>query len=339
MDTEIEDTGIERTQLFRYYGILDFLLKITRHSGTHNLKGKRQEIQITDGSIDDKVSDGLTMDVVTDADKSSEQYLRKEIQKKDPCATIVGEENERTIRSDTTAFMFDPLDGTVIFSGRMPGTLEQTINADYLRDHNIIVKVNDFNKYSVVVTYIEDNDAKVQVMYAPETDETIFAIKGTKTKYRTGLKGNTLLQGKVSERENITASYGYVPSFLDEKYNRRFKKVLDAMLDFPARTKRFGYTSCQYETLATILPENHPEKRDIAFFPHVYVWDVAPLLIREAGNEMYVIRETRGKITAKPFDYEDFNIYNKKSNRFKQPFFVVVGNKELVEEFVRSITE
>lgn len=102
-------------------------------------------------------------DVVTIADKESENYLVKTISKKYPDHTIIGEETGQHVHEGAEwAWIIDPLDGTNSYSQGLP-----------------IFCV------SIGVQY--KDETMVGVVYAPYLDELFTAVKGRGAKMYQGL--------------------------------------------------------------------------------------------------------------------------------------------------------
>jgi len=86
-----------------------------------------------------------------------------------------------------------------------------------------------------------------------------------------------------------------------------------------------------------VLPDNHPDKTDLYFNPHLFLWDVPALLLREAGGEVFTIREEKGNYEIFPFSYNAFGIQDRKSEKYKEPFAVIVGQEDLVRKVVAEL--
>lgn len=98
---------------------LDFAISLTEEAGKIALKYFRQPIEVVNKSDTD------LFDPVTKADKEIEDYIRARIGETYPGHSIIGEESEDSIGSDSHSWFLDPIDGTRGFVAGSPmwGTL------------------------------------------------------------------------------------------------------------------------------------------------------------------------------------------------------------------------
>jgi myo-inositol-1(or 4)-monophosphatase len=93
------------------------------------------------------------IDLVTEMDRMSEQYLVSQIQQKFPDHTIFAEESGRIAGKDGTCWYIDPLDGTTNYAHHLPN-------------------------FAVSVAYAEGNELELGVVYDPMRDECFSAARG-----------------------------------------------------------------------------------------------------------------------------------------------------------------
>lgn len=93
-----------------------------------------------------------SVDLVTEYDLASEQYIREAIQSSFPNEAILAEE-EGSLGEGEYRWLIDPLDGTTNFAHRMP-------------------------IFSVSMAYAHGNEAILGVVYDPMRDEIFHAVKG-----------------------------------------------------------------------------------------------------------------------------------------------------------------
>ncbi len=124
--------------------LLDFAVQLAEQAGYITLKYFRTNLQ-----IDSKEDDSP----VTIADRSAEEFIRKEIEKRFPDDAILGEEFGE--KPGTTGFrwILDPIDGTKSF-----------IRGIYM--------------YGTMIALEKDGESKIGVIRFPAYEETISALKG-----------------------------------------------------------------------------------------------------------------------------------------------------------------
>ncbi|MBI3033186.1 hypothetical protein HYY69_06950 [Candidatus Woesearchaeota archaeon] len=304
--------------------------------GNTILKPTRAEIQRygLGGLATQKPSVGLTADLVTKADTASEQYIIQKLLNLDPDLTVIGEESGRRHGRSTIAGIFDPLDGTDTYAGTLERILDGPENVKYRQDCHVRIKADDFNKYTVHIMYAIQNRVIIDVAFSPDRGLLTWAGEGEGAWMCNLNDENPLVIELSASRKQIFQSSviadGYVPSKLTEQYTAQYKPVLEALAGLKTHFRRFGYTSAVYEALSTVIPENHADARAMYIGPHVCVWDVPILLLQEAGADALVIREHDRRFSIAPFSLKDFRIYDPQSELYKDPFFVVVGEKEML---------
>jgi myo-inositol-1(or 4)-monophosphatase len=120
------------------------LVRIAKHAGKILKDGFGTDIQ-----VDHK---GL-VDLVTDMDRRSEEYILGEIRKLFPGDEIVAEESGTSAGNNNARWFIDPLDGTVNYAHRLP-------------------------IYSVSIAYAQGIEVQLGVVYNPAMDECFTAERG-----------------------------------------------------------------------------------------------------------------------------------------------------------------
>ena len=123
---------------------LSDLVRIAKNAGKILLEGFGTDIH-----VDHK---GL-VDLVTDMDRRSEDYILNEIRTMFPGDEIVAEESGVLEGKNTARWIVDPLDGTVNYAHRLP-------------------------IYSVSIAYAIGNEVQLGVVYNPAMDECFTAERG-----------------------------------------------------------------------------------------------------------------------------------------------------------------
>ncbi len=145
----------------------EFILKLARESGLL-LKSLRTK-QL---SVDFKTT---AIDLVTDADRKSEEFIREEIAKQFPSDFILGEEGslDCELIPKGRVWIVDPLDGTVNYAHHLP-------------------------LYSVSIALVEDYKLKFGAVFIPEIDELYWAERGEGA-YLNGEKISVSSRDKLSQ--------------------------------------------------------------------------------------------------------------------------------------------
>lgn len=93
-------------------------------------------------------------DMVSNADRDVETYVRSELAKHFPDDGIVGEEHDDVVGTSGYIWVIDPIDGTANF-------------------------VNSIPAWCVILACVHEDETKIGVIYAPWNDELFWAGKGT----------------------------------------------------------------------------------------------------------------------------------------------------------------
>lgn len=123
---------------------LDFITTVAKKAGDLLLEKKQ---------VGFEVSKKIGLDLVTDADKASEELIVKELMKKYPTYSVFAEETGWAKNESEFTWLIDPLDGT----------------ANY---------VHDLPHYSVSIALLHKNQPIVGVVYNPILQELFCAEKG-----------------------------------------------------------------------------------------------------------------------------------------------------------------
>jgi fructose-1,6-bisphosphatase/inositol monophosphatase family enzyme len=278
-------------------------------------------------------------DHVTKYDKMSEKAISDFLKLHFPGAMLIGEEDGRFFPNAPTEdlFLFDPLDGTGIYSGKVKEDLRKSRVIDDLLDLNISPMEGDFNKYGVFISFLEKNQPIAEFCYSPETQEQWFAVKGFGSFYRVG--NDEPQKVFVSARRSLSdavAGYGFLRTVFSEEYMEKYKGFIESMRKFPV-ARCYGFTGAIYEACATTLPSRHRMARDLYLNPQIYAWDHPSLLLQEAGGSSVIVMEKGGRLEIKPFSYSQFEFSNPQSDAFKQPYAIVTGSPWIVDKFVKML--
>lgn len=182
--------------------------------------------------------------------------------------------------------------------------------------------------------YAVHNEVVIDVTYSPDRNILTWAVEGEGAWMCNLNDENPKITQLAASRKQIfkdsVISDSYIPSKLTEAYTERYKRILEALGRINTNFRRFGYTSAVYESVSTIFPDEHKDARALYINPHVYLWDIPLLTLREAGADALTIREKDGKFRITPLSLRDFRIYDPQSEVYKEPFFVVVGEKQML---------
>lgn len=207
-------------------------------------------------------------DVVTEVDKASEQYLVKEISKKYPGHTIIGEETGKHIHEGADwEWVVDPLDGTNSYSQGLP-------------------------VFCVSIGVRYKGEPVVGVVYAPYLDELYTAVKGHGAQMQQGLcmgepmPGEKLrVSAKTDLAECVVASgFPYDKAVNPANNIDNAAKVLPLVRGF----RRMG--SCAYDMCCVAMGTI-----DVYWELDLKEYDCCAgiVIVREAGGVIKHFREDR----------------------------------------------
>ena len=213
--------------------------------------GKELRQLFRSGSIE--VSEKGFRDIVTSADKKSEKLILDRIERRFPSYGIVSEEyGEKKANSEFT-WVVDPLDGSFNFSRGIP-------------------------LYCIAMA-LQKNDATVLgVIYAPETGDLVYAVKGEGTFYRVRRSDKRLAVSQTNSLEDAAVMFNSGHEDRDRKeFSRQFSK-------FGNINKFRIYGSAAYVAILVARGDVDGYIR----LPSMPVWDTAAagLIVEEAGGKV-----------------------------------------------------
>jgi myo-inositol-1(or 4)-monophosphatase len=221
-----------------------FIKQIGRKAGEMLLRGFKFDAKIVKQRSSDK---GFH----TKYDFNVEKFLIKEIKKKYPDHSILGEEFGEDKKDSEYFWILDPLDGT-----------------------NNFVNHNPF--FSVSIALLKNNQPILAYIYAPFLKEEYFAQKG-KGAFRNGKK--TI----VSSEKKLTSSYLYYCEGGERSLEgkKRVGKIINNLYPKLRGIRKLGAASIECGWVASGRIEGY-------FSTKIPAWDVAAgaLLIQEAGGKV-----------------------------------------------------
>ena len=203
-------------------------------------------------------------DVVTRADKESEEYIAKAISERYPDHEILGEEGgSRGNAGGDYRWVVDPLDGTTNYSQGLP-----------------IFSV------SIALQYM--GETIVGVVYAPYLDEMFWAVKGGGAwmKCRTGEPGRLRVSDKQTLATSVIATgFPYDKDVNPDNNSDNVARIIPHVRD----VRRLGSAAYDLSCVAAGLLDGYWELA-------LHEWDVcaANLIVREAGGVVVDFRPDRG---------------------------------------------
>lgn len=220
---------------------LKFLQNISRKAGEILLKWFR-------GNFDVQSKEGN--ELLTTADKESEEYIIKAIKRRYPEVKIIAEETENIDWESKEAFIIDPLDGTNNFSSGIP-------------------------IFCVSIAYRSEGNLTIGVVYDPVHKELFYAEKGKKA----FLNGTPI---SVSERNKLSESIlatGF-PYVRNTKEDSNVPE-LSAFLMKARGLRRLGSAALDLCYVACGRLDGYWEKR-------LKIWDISAggLIVQEAGGKV-----------------------------------------------------
>lgn len=187
-------------------------------------------------------------EIVTQADKISEEIIIKQICKSFPKHSILAEESGEHDKDSKYLWVVDPLDGTTNFSFHNP-------------------------LWAVSIGVFKDKEAVVGVVYSPILDEVFVAVKG---------QGATLNQEKIiiSRTEKAKEIHTFCHS--------AGERSLDLVLKYYDYQKRNGFDCRQLGSAALELSFVAAGRVESFMVPGLNAWDVAAgaLFVKEAGGKV-----------------------------------------------------
>lgn len=187
-------------------------------------------------------------DLVTEADKEVERFLRERITNQFPDHVIIGEEYGTSGDKEQHCWIIDPIDGTVSFMHGLP-------------------------TYTISIAYQENRETVAGVVYAPALDQLFYATKGGGA-----FLGNTRLH--VSKQESFIDSlwatgFACIRAGLEDNNLQYLNKIMYKIRDI----RRMGSAALDLSYVAA-------GKMDGFWELELNNYDIAAgvLLVQEAGG-------------------------------------------------------
>ncbi|HET6847610.1 MAG TPA: inositol monophosphatase family protein [Gaiellales bacterium] len=146
-------------------------------------------------------------DMVSDADRESEQLIRELLRRERPGDAVLGEERGATLGGGGLLWVVDPLDGTTNYLYRHP-------------------------TWSVSIACEDDDGARVAVVHQPATGETFTAVRGGGA--RLGAEPVAVSDASELARSLIGTGFGYRAEVRVEQA-RALVEILPAVRDMRRR--------------------------------------------------------------------------------------------------------
>jgi myo-inositol-1(or 4)-monophosphatase len=220
---------------------LEFMKDVAREAGKIliGLFRGNFEIEIKQGS-----------ELLTTADKKSEDFIINAIMERYPDIEITAEETKPDSRQGKETFIVDPLDGTNNFSSGIP-------------------------IFSVSIAYQRDGDLKIGVVYDPLHKEMFYAEKEGKA-FLNGTPISVSRKNKLSD-SILATGFPYIKKVEKDCNLPEFV----ALLMESRGVRRLGSAALDLCYVACGRLDGYWEK-------HLKIWDVSAggLIVREAGGKV-----------------------------------------------------
>ncbi|MDC7239884.1 MAG: inositol monophosphatase family protein [Spirochaetales bacterium] len=221
----------------------NFLKDMILRAGELTLDYRRR---LSSLKVDSKATD---RDIVTEADKAVESFLRDEIAKKYPDHGVLGEEEGETGRSDCR-WVIDPIDGTIAF-----------LHGQY--------------QYSISIALEYGGETVLAAVYAPALDDLFTAVWGQGAK----LNGETIHVSKTAAIGQAVFATGFpcIRAGMKETNLPLFNEMMMHIRD----VRRGGSAALELCFVACGQLDGYWEK-------HIELYDVAAgiLIVEEAGGRV-----------------------------------------------------
>jgi myo-inositol-1(or 4)-monophosphatase len=231
-------------------------------SELENLAGRAGEILRDGYSKEHQVSFKGVIDLVTEIDHASEDFLLGEINERWPGSYILSEESGVTAGDLEHAWYVDPLDGTVNYA------------------HGIPI-------FSVSIAYAHRGAMRLAVVYDPMRDEVFSAERGKGAR----LNGQPIYASEVSELQRSLLVTGFPYDAWDTEYDNfanfmRFGKMTQGV-------RRFGSAALDAAYVAA-------GRFDGFWELSLKAWDIAAggLIAEEAGARVTNVRNLPDYLSA-----------------------------------------
>lgn len=233
-----------------YSDFLDFALMLAKEAGKIQLKYFRSNHLVMETKLN-------SYDVVTQADKESENFIVGAIREKFPDHGIIAEESGSVMTENEYRWVIDPLDGTTNFSQGLP-------------------------IFNVSIALEHQGKAIVGVVFAPYLNEIFYAAKGNGA----FLNGKPISCSKKTDIATAVLSTGF-PYDKQINSDNNIKEVA-AITPLVRGMRRLGSAAIDICYVASGFLD--------AFWElNLKRWDVAAgcLIAEEAGAKIESIRENR----------------------------------------------
>jgi len=219
---------------------LNFSIEIAKNAGKLQMKyfGNLSSIQ----------KKSTTIDLLTEADLKSEEYIIAEIQNKYPSHSILSEESNSLDNQSEYTWVIDPLDGTTNFV------------------HNLPI-------FSVSIGLMKNNETICSVVYNPAVDKCFYAEKN---------KGAFLNNNQINTTSCNTLSDSLLATGFPYSHDDRFDLSFSLFKDFYKQTRgirRLGTASLDLCFVAM--------GRFDGFYEYgLKPWDICAgeIIVKEAGG-------------------------------------------------------
>ena len=186
-------------------------------------------------------------DIVTNLDLESERYIIQEIKKFRPTDHFISEEENHELLTDEPTWIIDPIDGTLNFTRNIP-------------------------QYGIQLALYENKKPKLSMMYFPENDTIIYAIKNT----------GAFLNHERIEIQPLPLSKSII-TFGDfsksQPTSRPIQlKLMNDFMDHVMKIRIYGASSSDFSYVAMGTSQAH-----IIFTKRIWELAAGLLIIEEAG--------------------------------------------------------
>lgn len=221
----------------------NFMISLTEISG--NILMSHFNSELTVESKDDRVGG---IDIVTNADKSSEKAIISEIRRKFPEHDILAEETQEQLKGAPWLWVIDPLDGTVNFA-------------------------HDYPHFAVSIALLEHGKIVAGVVCDPLKGETYLAVRGEGS----FLNGRRLRVSRADtlNRSIVGTGFPYDKAFTADNNLTEFSRVLPKVQGM----RRLGSAALDLAYVACGRLDGFWELK-------LKPWDIAAgiLLVEESGG-------------------------------------------------------
>lgn len=247
----------------------------------------------------------------------ADEMIRHLLAENDPGASIISEEQGRTLRGSPHVYIVDPLDGID------SGTVEEHVEA--IAQHGIRPRASDFQKYGTFATLLENGIPRLAAGSFPEQDLHFAVESGHPTIMHHGRKTYAAMVA-----DSTIISVGTNPAILTDEYRAAYVPFIEAT-DALEGQKSFGATCPVREAIGTIIPDEH----GLMLNPRIYVWDLPVLALTQADAKIAIFR-AEDSLAPRQFSYDDFDLTGQ-SDRWRQPYAVAAGHPRHVDRFVEQL--